>query len=100
MTNQRKRLSSRDVILADIETLERRIDAADDASLEKWETELSNEERSVTQQSTNTGETVSDQGDQNDKSQDNWPTKAGDMSDEERIAIATRLIRMAKSLTK
>ena len=95
----RERLSSAREIVADIDDLEQRIDAADDAALDKWETELSNEERSTTQQSTNTGETVSDQGDQNDKSDDNWPTNAGDLSDEERYEVASLLVKCAKLLS-
>lgn len=92
---RRRRASARESILAEIDALDRRIEADDDSSLEQEADALADEERAITQQSG--GETVTDQGDQTDKSGDNWPTSA---SERDRLMLARHHLRIAADIIK
>ena len=78
-------------ILAEIEELERHLNAADDAQIEGWADDIADEERDIVKDST--GEEVKDEGDQNAKAEKNWPVSAS-----EKQRIAGRLVSLVKAL--
>jgi hypothetical protein len=89
MTRRRKPTAKS--VLAEIEELERQIEADQDAELEADAEAIADEDKDIAEEST--GYSVDDQGDQNEKSMDNWPV-------DDREAVAARLVRMAKALMK
>jgi hypothetical protein len=84
------RRASRNV-LAQIDALERQIQATDDAEIEGWTDELSKEEKTIVQPSSD--EKLKDEGDQNGKAQDNWP-----LTSSEKERIARTLLKCASML--
>jgi hypothetical protein len=116
----RERMTQRhaaDKALAAIDALERRIvqamgdeDIEDNAKLaetdeelENWADDIAGDEREIAEDST--GVATDDEGDQNAKSNDNWPTNASaeladELSEEERVALATELTQLSKGMAK
>ena len=110
MTTRRSR-SATQSILADIDALERQMDANDtqagekpatagiDEELSSWADGIAKEERSIAEKSTgeNTGAAI---GGQNGKANDNWPTNSSELSKEERLTLATELTMLSKGMVK
>ncbi len=92
------RRASTGAILAEIEGLEKILSAqevedAQDRELEQEADSIADEERAIAEESTDVP--VKDEGDQNEKSMDNWP-----LTSAERERIARRLVVMAKVLMR
>ena len=84
-------------LLREIDRMERSFTADEDSELESDANAQSKEDMATV--SEGPGEKVKDQGDQNAKSDDNWPTSVSqELTAEERGRIARRLVRIAKSL--
>jgi hypothetical protein len=84
----RRRRPTAKSVLAEIEQLEARI-AGMDEELEAEADAIAEEEKDIAEEST--GYSVDDEGDQNEKSMDNWPVA-------DREAVAKRLVKMANAL--
>jgi len=77
--------------------------AGTDEELESWTNDIAKEERAVAEDST--GISTDDEGDQNAKSMDNWPTNASteladELSEGERTALATELTALSKGMAQ
>jgi len=95
---QRSRKATKD-ILADIDALERRMEAGIDEELSSWSDDIAKEERGIAQKSTGEN-TDAATGGQNGKANDNWPTNAAELSRNERTALAAELTELAKGMAK
>ena len=79
-------------VLAEIETLEKSLMAADDADLTSWADDIAKEEKEVVSQR-DVGVELKDEGDQNARANANWP-----LSEQERMSVASKLVKFAKML--
>ena len=110
MTTRRSR-SATQSILADIDALERQMEADEaqageepvnagiDEELTTWADGIAKEERGIAEKSTGESTDIAVQG-QNAKFGDNWPTNAAELSREERLTLATELTVLAKGMVK
>ena len=97
MTTRARRSSSAKGLFGEIERLERMIQADADAELESEANSTAKEDMKVVQEGP--GEPVKDQGDQNAKAENNWPTGVPqDMTASQRERLARRLVRLAKAI--
>lgn len=78
-------------ILAEIENLEKKIKACDDAGLAAKADEIAKEEKQAVGNPQKTE--LKDNGDQNAKANDNWP-----LSDAEKVKVALRIVKLANAL--
>lgn len=88
--NARSREARR--VLAEIREMERHLKAVDDAELEDWSSELTNDERDAVTEGTDM-EADEIAANQNARSNANWPMTASEKRD-----IAASLLRIAKRL--
>lgn len=84
-------LESSDV-LKEIEAVEKSIMAADDADLDARTDELSKKEKEIVT-TRDVGVELKDYGDQNARANANWP-----LTEEEKMTVANKLVKMAKML--
>jgi hypothetical protein len=81
-------------VLGALSVLRKALTAADDAELTQWADELAKQEKEVVQK--NVPEAVlKDVGDQNAKANANWP-----LTEEEKMTVASTLVKLAKELVK
>lgn len=81
-------------IMTAVETLERALLAVDESTLEKQTDSQAKEDKTVVNESVPAGKAeLKDQGDQNAKSNDNWP-----VSEADKMKVAKRLVTLAKEL--
>jgi hypothetical protein len=94
----RERITSRTAksqeVLGALAALKKALTAADDAELTQWADELAKQEKEVVQKNTPDAE-LKDVGDQNAKANANWP-----LSEQEKIMVASKLVKLAKELVK
>ena len=79
-------------VLGALSTLKKALTAADDAELTQWADELAKAEKEVVNKNVS-GVELKDVGDQNAKANANWP-----ISEQERMTVASRLVKLAKAL--
>jgi len=101
-TNKRSNAMSRDrltghgreaaEVLAEIQSLERKMEAVDDAGLTSEADDIAKKEKEVVSQR-DVGVELKDNGDQNAKANANWP-----ITEEDRMAVASSLVKFAKML--
>lgn len=84
---RRRRTHNAKSVMAEIDELERQLDASDDSELEQWAEELGKEEASIAERST--GISVEESMDQNERAEKNWPVQA---------KTAARLLKLASEL--